>query len=145
MRFSESEIVEDMLEHIRQAGGEFREWHVGTATNAVASGQLSVARKQAADGPLGGGQAETSLLRREAYTTFAARRWRSAWPASACNASAPQPPTPPPPSTTAQPSSSTAPAPPPEPGTAVLGLEVALSRVAQTQRSSAWSAVLSDA
>ena len=72
MRFSESEIVEDMLEHIRQAGGEFREWHVGTATNAVASGQLSVARKQAADGPLGGGQAETSLLRREAYTTFAA-------------------------------------------------------------------------
>ena len=28
--------------------------------------------KQAADGPLGGGQAETSLLCREAYTTFAA-------------------------------------------------------------------------
>ncbi len=37
MRFSESEIVEDMLEHIRQAGGEFREWRVGTATNAVVS------------------------------------------------------------------------------------------------------------
>ncbi len=72
MRFSESEIVEDMLEHIRQAGGEFREWRVGTATNAVASGQLSVVRKQAADGPLGGGQAETRLLCREAYTTFAA-------------------------------------------------------------------------
>ncbi len=46
MRFSESEIVEDMLEHIRQAGGEFREWRVGTATNAVASGQLSVVRKR---------------------------------------------------------------------------------------------------
>ena len=39
MRFSESEIVEDVLEHIRQAGGEFREWRVGTATNAVVSGQ----------------------------------------------------------------------------------------------------------
>ena len=72
MRFSESEIVEDMLEHIRQAGGEFREWRVGTATNAVVSCQLSVVSKQAADGPLGGGQAETSLLCREAYTTFAA-------------------------------------------------------------------------
>ena len=74
MRFSESEIVEDMLEHIRQAGGEFREWRVGTATNAVVSGQLSVVSKQAADGPLGGGQAETSRLCREAYTTFAAEK-----------------------------------------------------------------------
>ena len=72
MRFSESEIVEDMLEHIRQAGGEFREWRVGTATNAVVSGQLLVVSQQAADGPPGGGQAETSLLCREAYTTFAA-------------------------------------------------------------------------
>lgn len=32
MRFSESEIVEEILEHIRQAGGEFSEWHVGTAS-----------------------------------------------------------------------------------------------------------------
>ena len=72
MRFSESEIVEDMLEHIRQAGGEFREWRVGTATTAVVSGQLSVVSKQAADGPIGDGQAETGLLCREAYTTFAA-------------------------------------------------------------------------
>jgi len=73
MRFSESEIVEDMLEHIRQAGGDLSEWHVGTATNAVVSGQLSVVSKKAADGPLGGGQAETSLIYREAFTTYAAQ------------------------------------------------------------------------
>ena len=41
MRFSESEIVEDMLEHIRKAGGEFREWHVGMAQDKGARCQVS--------------------------------------------------------------------------------------------------------
>ena len=62
MRFNESEIVEDVLAHIRQAGGDFSEWCVGTAKDAQAPffrRHLSV--------DLGDG-----LLSREAYTTFAA-------------------------------------------------------------------------
>jgi len=59
MRFSESEIVEDVLEHIRQAGGEFREWRVGTKD----SRQWAEGSRQSAD----------SLLCRQAYTIFAAQ------------------------------------------------------------------------
>ena len=72
MRYSESEIVEDILEHIHQAGGEMREWCVGTATSAVASGQFSVPGKLAADQQNEGGQKADGLFYREAYTTFAA-------------------------------------------------------------------------
>ena len=62
MRYSESEIVEDILEHIRQAGGEMREWRVGTAPDA----QMPGFRQHAADG------SGEKLIHREAYTTFAA-------------------------------------------------------------------------
>ena len=70
MRFSESEIVEDMLEHIRQAGGEFREWRVGTAPDKGTGGLgLGAGERnpQHAEADFGDG-----LLCREAYTTFAA-------------------------------------------------------------------------
>ena len=59
MRFSESEIVEDVLEHIRQAGGEFGEWHVGTASQggmqwAAGSGQEEPRHQPARGQPLFG-------------------------------------------------------------------------------------------
>lgn len=62
MRFSESEIVEGVLEHIQLVGGEFHEWRVGTAQDNGIRGQVSGVRPQEAE----------SLLQREAYTTFAA-------------------------------------------------------------------------
>ena len=81
MRFSESEIVEDILEHIRQAGGEFSEWHVGTASQgerqrAVGSGQQEP-KDQPASGRPRVPRAQTenpaqALICREAYTTYAA-------------------------------------------------------------------------
>ena len=91
MRYSESEIVEDVLKHIRQAGGEFREWRVGTAGNAgdrekqwtVNSGQCSMGAGPTADGeagsarvghePVADPRAESTQICREAYTTFAAQ------------------------------------------------------------------------
>ena len=62
MRFSESEIIEDIFEHIRQAGGEFDEWNVGTAKEP----QSPVFLRHSGEG-LGQG-----FLHREAYTTYAA-------------------------------------------------------------------------
>jgi hypothetical protein len=62
MRFNESEIVEDILAHIRQAGGDFSAWCVGTARDREGA---FFRRHAAAD--LGDG-----LIYREAYTTFAA-------------------------------------------------------------------------
>lgn len=62
MRFSESEIVEDILEHIRQAGGEFTEWHVGTGNG---SGRARLPRAET-ENPA------NALICREAYTTYAA-------------------------------------------------------------------------
>ena len=62
MRYSESEIVEDFLEHIRQAGGELHEWRVGTAPDA---------RDPIFCQPSSNGSGE-KLIYREAYTTFAA-------------------------------------------------------------------------
>ncbi len=62
MRFSESEIVEDLLEHIRQAAGDWREWRVGTAPDA----QSPLFRQHALEG------SPEKLIYREAYTTFAA-------------------------------------------------------------------------
>ena len=35
MWFSESEIIEDMLAHIRQCGGGFTEWRVGRAQQGL--------------------------------------------------------------------------------------------------------------
>src|SRR5579872_2978864 len=63
MRFSESEIVEDILKHIRQGGGEFREWRVGTAQDKGIRCQVPGVREQEAE----------SLFHREAYTTYAAQ------------------------------------------------------------------------
>ena len=62
MRFNESEIVEDILAHIRQAGGDFSAWCVGTARDRESA---FFRRHAAAD--LG-----DRLIYREAYTTFAA-------------------------------------------------------------------------
>ena len=62
MRFSESEIVEDILEHIQQAGGEFSEWHVGTEND---SGRPRLPRAET-ENPA------NAPICREAYTTFAA-------------------------------------------------------------------------
>jgi hypothetical protein len=62
MRFSESEIVEDIFEHIRQLGGELDEWHVGTAKEP----QSPVFLQHSAEGLAEG------FIYREAYTTYAA-------------------------------------------------------------------------
>ena len=62
MRYSESEIVEDFLEHIRQAGGELHDWRVGTAPDA---------RDPIFCPPTPDVSGE-KLIYREAYTTFAA-------------------------------------------------------------------------
>ncbi len=75
MRFSESEIVEDMLGHIRQAGGEFCEWRAGTA-NGIQGGRFKiqderVGRFKIADES---GDCLSSLAYREAYSTFAAEK-----------------------------------------------------------------------
>ena len=62
MRINQSEIIEEMLEHIRQLGGGFSEWCVGTAKDSQAP---FLRRHVGAD--LGDG-----LISREAYTTYAA-------------------------------------------------------------------------
>ena len=78
MRFSESEIVEDVLEHIRQAGGEYREWRVGTAQDRTSRFPQAAhdgvrSSGQAGGQRIGSGQEADGLLYREAYTTFAAQ------------------------------------------------------------------------
>ena len=60
MRFNQSEIIEDILEHIRQGGGEFSDWCVGSAQDPPSFG------RQVSEGSNDG------LLYREAYTTYAA-------------------------------------------------------------------------
>ena len=94
MRFSESEIVEDILEHIRQAGGEFSEWHVGTTADSkwriqnsrekqpppdgTLHGQISKEHQREAHGKSPGQDSNVTpgdmpgRLDREAYTTYAA-------------------------------------------------------------------------
>ena len=62
MRFNQSEIIEDILEHIRQCGGEFSDWCVGSAKDP----QSSTFAGHVTDGSNDG------LLYREAYTTYAA-------------------------------------------------------------------------
>ena len=61
MRLNQSDIIEDVLAHIRQLGGEFSEWCVGTAKDSR--------------GPFGQHGAENAaeeLIYREAYTPYAA-------------------------------------------------------------------------
>ena len=62
MRFNQSEIIEDVLEHIRQCGGEFSDWCVGSAKDP----QCPSFGRQVSEGSNDG------LLYREAYTTYAA-------------------------------------------------------------------------
>jgi hypothetical protein len=60
MRFNQSEIIEDILEHIRQGGGEFSDWCVGSALDPPSFGRQE------------SGGSTDGLLYREAYTTYAA-------------------------------------------------------------------------
>ena len=60
MRLNQSDIIEDVLAHIRQWGGECSEWCVGTAKDSAFLGQ---------HGPE---CAAEELIYREAYTPYAA-------------------------------------------------------------------------
>jgi hypothetical protein len=60
MRFNQSDIIEDVLAHIRQCGGECSEWCVWTAKHSAFLGQHGP--ESAAEG----------LIYREAYTPYAA-------------------------------------------------------------------------
>ena len=62
MRFNQSEIIEDILEHIRQGGGEFSDWCVGSAKDSQCASFGRHVNEDSKDG----------LLYREAYTTYAA-------------------------------------------------------------------------
>jgi hypothetical protein len=62
MRFNQSEIIEDILEHIRQGGGEFSDWCVGSAKELQCPSFAGHVNEGSNDG----------LLYREAYTTYAA-------------------------------------------------------------------------
>jgi hypothetical protein len=62
MRFNQSDIVEDMLAHIRELGGDISEWCVGTARDR--EGEF-FRRHAAAD-------LDNGLIWREAYTPYAA-------------------------------------------------------------------------
>jgi hypothetical protein len=62
MRFNQSEIIEDILEHIRQGGGEFSDWSVGSAKDPQSPSFAGHVSEGSKDG----------LLYREAYTTYAA-------------------------------------------------------------------------
>jgi hypothetical protein len=60
MRFNQGDIIEDVLAHIGQCGGEFSEWCVGTAKHSAFLRQHGP--ESAAEG----------LIYREAYTPYAA-------------------------------------------------------------------------
>ena len=62
MRFNQSEIIEDILEHIRQGGGKFSDWCVGSAQDPQRPSFAGHASEGSKEG----------LLYREAYTTYAA-------------------------------------------------------------------------
>ena len=90
MRFSESEIIEDMLAHIRQCGGDFAEWCVGTAQQGLGARGSGLGKDESGRGvrDLGPGKDgvaqptvatattvdtnSTHLIYREAYTKYAA-------------------------------------------------------------------------
>ncbi len=74
MRCNQSEIVEDILQHLRQRGGENSEWCVGTARDSHQPFFQQHAAADAGDGlvePIGPIR-PTWLIWREAYTTYAA-------------------------------------------------------------------------
>ena len=80
MRFTRSDIVEDVLAHIRELGGDFSEWCVGTARDREALLARSKAAQPVPDLAKAPGQAERhaagdlgeGLIWREAYTPYAA-------------------------------------------------------------------------
>jgi hypothetical protein len=45
MRFNQSEIVEDVLAHVRQAGGEFSDWCVGAGVRDWGLGVRGISRQ----------------------------------------------------------------------------------------------------
>jgi len=55
MRFSESEIIEDMLAHIRQCGGDFSEWCVGTAQQGLRARDWGLGKGEQGLGARGSG------------------------------------------------------------------------------------------
>jgi len=62
MRFNQGDIIEDVLAHIGQCGGEFSEWCVGTAKDSHSPNFRQHGAESAAEG----------LIYREAYTPYAA-------------------------------------------------------------------------
>ena len=62
MRLNQSDIIEDVLAHIGQCGGEFSEWCVGTAKDSHGPNFRQHGPESAAEG----------LIYREAYTPYAA-------------------------------------------------------------------------
>ena len=62
MRIAQNEIIEDILKHMQQVGGEFTDWCVGTARDAEAPFLRAPAGADRGDG----------FLRREAFTVYAA-------------------------------------------------------------------------
>jgi len=71
MRFTQSDIVEDMLAHIRELGGDYSEWCVGTAS-ATQDGKFKIqdARGNTIQDATESGMA--TLIYRAAYTPYAA-------------------------------------------------------------------------
>jgi hypothetical protein len=63
MRFTQSDIVEDMLAHIRELGGDFSEWCVGTAST-IQDGRFKI--QDATESGM------ATLIYRAAYTPYAA-------------------------------------------------------------------------
>ena len=72
MRLNQSEIVEAILEHIRQCGGDFTEWCVGTAKQGLGARDWGLGNEKsglgARDLGLGGGRQQTVDGRRETDT-----------------------------------------------------------------------------
>jgi hypothetical protein len=62
MRINQNEIIEDILEHIRQLGGESSDWCVGMAKDSHGPFFPRPADQALVDG----------LIYRQAYTTYAA-------------------------------------------------------------------------
>ena len=64
MRIGRNEIIEELIEHIRKAGGESGEWRVGTAKDATMMGKLPIQDENPVS--------RAGLAYREAFTIYAA-------------------------------------------------------------------------
>jgi hypothetical protein len=86
MRSNQSEIVEEILAHIQECGGEANDWRVGTARdsdtghgardtghgNAEAPGAGCQENEKLEKGNAKIGERTSSILTRQAYTSYAA-------------------------------------------------------------------------